>query len=228
MIFTALCAVVQCGIIVALGMSAAQEAMDAQPGGISHNGFIAGGVAFETAGAEGYCCDEGLHRPPGYFMALENLDNQHLPKRAALVIRSMLRGSRTLRTEAPVDAAERYICARNCAARERCIGFAMDLDICAIYLEEATETPEGWTPLRSDDRSLAKEHKKWAIVMTDNSVRATCFMKVKYREEPEKYIACLIYMAHILGILWIGTWSAYRTFKNYFVPIWGVNYQPEE
>jgi hypothetical protein len=90
--FTALVAVIQCGIVIALGSSAVAEAIDARPGGIpTHDAFYVGKVAFEMIGVKGYCRDKDYERPPEYGIALDDLHKQQLLAKKAQLTRTWLR-----------------------------------------------------------------------------------------------------------------------------------------
>merc|ERR1712216_601131 len=91
--------VLQLCLLGALIMSAVQEAHDAVPGGMPHDAFYAGDAAFEQLGHTGYCRDEGQHRPPGYFIAIDKLKGQHNSTNTALLLQ-------TARGHSPKDAAK--------------------------------------------------------------------------------------------------------------------------
>lgn len=228
MTYTAVVAVILCGSVVALAISATQAGMDAVPGGLSYDAFYVGGVAFERVGVDGYCRDADMHRPPGYLKAIESLSNKRLGTNAALLTRSSFMRSRILIPEngiltkgVPEDESEQgqKLCALHCARREKCIGFAMDPEFCNIYLNGAFGTPSGWMPLT--DRRLKEnaDRENWSIAMADSSLSTTCFVKVEEKEEPEKFLACAVYVVHIFGIMGIVAWYTYRTWHNYFVPV---------
>lgn len=228
MVFAALFIVIQSALIIALTTSAVHEAMDAVPGGVPHDAFYAGECtsegcsgeqAFERLGFSGYCRDEGQHRPPGYFISIEKLESQPLRKKTALLRRSVFR---TLHIQHSGDAdAERGFktCANHCASTDHCIGFAMDPDLCNIYLNKELTAPDGWETLRAIHRASTKDqssHTNWAIVTTDQSIGVTCFVKLQQGSEPENFVGCFVYACHVLMILWIIKRSAYMTFKTHF------------
>jgi len=221
-LFIAVFIVVQCVLLVALGVSAVQEATDALPGGIPHDAFYAGGEAFEQLGYSGYCRDEGQHRPPGYFTAIDKMPGYHAGTNVALM-QTALGRARTVPTVFEVEKGTN-LCAHHCAEDEYCIGFAMDPDLCNIYLTTDRPTPAGWYHLRAihrhkvtaDDES---SHTKWAIVTTDHSMGVSCFVKLKQEAEPENFVGCTVYAVHIVMILWLIYMSALKTFKSHFLSL---------
>jgi hypothetical protein len=236
MIFVAGFIVIQCAVLVAITMSAVQEGIDAVPGGVSHDAFHVGGEAFERMGFNGYCRDEGHHRPPGYFIAIDKLEGSAegsaLPevflstirtraqqKRRTVGLSQVLHTGHSRATSLPKGT---HSCALHCSGDENCIGFAMDHDLCNVYLGKDAATPEGWDTLQSIHRTSTVEmkdhaHDKWAIVTTDHSMGATCFIKLREESEPENVVACIVYGCHILVILWVIYKAAFMTFKLYFM-----------
>eukprot|EP00746_Dinoflagellata_sp_MGD_P154244 gnl/MRDRNA2_/MRDRNA2_84719_c0_seq2.p1 gnl/MRDRNA2_/MRDRNA2_84719_c0~~gnl/MRDRNA2_/MRDRNA2_84719_c0_seq2.p1 ORF type:complete len:667 (+),score=86.39 gnl/MRDRNA2_/MRDRNA2_84719_c0_seq2:102-2102(+) len=227
MTFVAVFIVLQLCLLAALVLSAIQEANDAVPGGIPHDAFYAGGEAFGQLGHAGYCRDEGQHRPPGYFIAKDKLEGQHNSTNVALLHQKVFGHARKLRTRAQSDLDQsRNLCAQHCAGNEHCLGFAMDPDLCNIYLSQEMPTPPGWSTLRSIYRMSTKDlskdqssHTKWAIVTTDQSQSVTCYERLKPEAEPENLVGCAVYVVHILIILHIIYMSATKIFKSHFVHI---------
>jgi len=238
-LFVTVFIVVQFVLLFAFAVSAVQEARDAVPGGIPHDAFYAGGEAFEQLGYNGYCRDEGQHRPPGYFIAQDKLagqvngtdavSGQHGGASVALLMRTAFT---RLRSPAHKDADHaKQLCAYHCAGVEECIAFAMDPDLCNIYLSKEVPTPSGWDTLRSIHRTSAKDlslshgkktdkatgsHTQWTIVTTDHSMGTTCFVKLEQQQEPENFVGCAVYLCHMLMVLFIIYASARKTFKGYF------------
>lgn len=217
MTFTAMVLMFQFCIVVALATCAIQEGFDAVPGGISNEAFYVGGVAFESVDVQGYCRDEDLRRPPGYFRTIESMTSRHHGTKASLVMQShslMLRG----RVEGDQEEQGRSLCAHHCAERYKCIGLAMDRDFCTIYLIDESTTPTGWTTL-TDHIEKASQYKQWTIIKTDQSLKTECFVKLEIEEQPEKFVASLVYLVHIFGIVGVVSFSGFRTYYNYFVPV---------
>jgi hypothetical protein len=223
MVYTAVFIVIQCALVGVLATSAVQEGIDAMPGGVPATALHAGGEAFQRMGQPGYCRDEGHHRPPGYFVSIDKLQSTSVGGKSALLVRSMLRRAKMLHAQPEASASPgTQSCALHCAGNGVCIGFAMDLDLCNIYLEESSPTPDGWDSFRSREEWSSSDnsrHTKWAIVTTDQSVGAGCFVKLSQEAEPENFVACFVYAVHILVILWLVFTSQYRTFKRHFVPV---------
>jgi len=213
--------VFQLSILIALVMSAVVKANDAQSGGFPHDAFSVGGRAFEQLGQSGYCRAEGQHRPPGYFTRIDQLVDT-----PALLLQTAFRRVKRPQVDIQVVEEERNLCAHQCAAREYCIGFAMDPDLCSIYLSKEMEAPSGWSTLRSIHRTSKVAEKlsrdenfKWDIVTTDGSTRALCFTILTRRAEPQKYVACAVYACVALVILRTLHMVGQYTFKSYFDPV---------
>jgi len=224
MVFGVAFIVVQVCIVAALVVSAIQEALDAVPGGMPLNAFYVNGEAFDRLGYNGYCRDEGQHRPPGYFIAINKLEGSALLGTKAALWKQMTSvHSGMLRTDLLVDSKPRGTrsCARGCADNAHCIGFAVDPDLCNIYLDQQSAVPEGWDTLssihRQSGRDIAEhQHDNWAIVTTDHSMGATCYVKVEQGHEPENYVGCFVYFCHIIAIIKLVVVSVYMTFKGHF------------
>lgn len=228
MTYTAVVAVILCCSVIALAISAVQAGMDAAPGGLSYDAFYVDGVAFERVGVDGYCRDRDMKRPPGYLKAITSLSSEHHGTDAALVTRSSFMHSRILIPESgilsrgfPEDESGQgqKLCALHCARREKCIGFAVDAEFCNIYLRGAFGTPSGWMPLTDRRLKDDADRENWSIAMADSSLSTTCFVKLEEKAEPEKFLACAVYVFHIFAILGIVAWYTYRTYLNYFVPV---------
>jgi len=228
-VFVAMFIVLQFGILTALTLSAVYKFNDAQSHGIPHDAFYVGGRAFEQLGQSGYCRAEGQHRPPGYFRKIEELEDQHDGTNEALLLQTASRHVKKLRTQVDIHVVEkeRNLCARHCAANQYCNGFAMDPDLCSIYLSKEMKAPSGWSTLRSIHRMSTvedllnrdKEGFTWDVVTTDGSTRAVCFTILTRQPEPQKYIACAIYVFHIL-VIWQTLYNVgHYTFKSYLDPV---------
>merc|ERR1719171_2364990 len=79
-----------------------------------------GGVGtahYDSLGA-GYCRDEGMHRPDGYYIPLAELS---VRERYTTLPRTSAAG--------PSDLA----CAEHCSDDSNCLGYAIDRDTCTIY-----------------------------------------------------------------------------------------------
>jgi len=228
MAFVAMFLVLQLGILAALTMSAVLKANDAQSRGIPHDAFYVGGRAFEQLGQSGYCRAEGQHRPPGYFIKIEDLDDQHDGTNVALLPQTAFRHVKKSHAQVDINVVEkeRNLCAHECAANEYCNGFALDPDLCSIYLSKEMEAPSGWSTLRSIHRmskvedllnkAIAKKKDfTWDIVTTDGSTRAVCFTLLTEQAEPQKYVACAVYVCLILVILRTLVMVGHYTFKSY-------------
>jgi len=222
MSFVAVFIVLQLGILTALTTSAVSEAIDAQSHGIPHDAFFVGGRAFEQLGQSGYCRAEGQHRPPGYFTRIDQLVDT-----PALLLQTAFRHVKRPQVDIQVVEEERNLCAHQCAATEYCIGFAMDPDLCSIYLSKEMEAPSGWSTLRSIHRTSKAAEKlsrdenfKWDIVTTDGSTRALCFTILTRRAEPQKYVACAVYVCVALVILRTLHMVGQYTFKSYLDPVY--------
>jgi hypothetical protein len=103
----------------------------------------------------------------------------------------------------------------------------MDPDLCSIYLSKEMKAPSGSSTLRSIHRMSTVDHLlnrdeedfNWDIVTTDGSTRAACFTILTKHAEPQKYVACAVYVCHILVILRTLFMVGHYTFKSYFDPV---------
>jgi hypothetical protein len=233
--FVAMFMVLQIGLLVALTMSAFYKAIDAQPHGVANDAVLVGHRSFEQLGLCGYCRAEGEHRPPGYFTTIQELiakdmvaDYEHDGRNAALLPQTAFRRVRRAHAQVNIDVHERNLCAHHCAANKYCNGFAIDPDLCNIYLSKEMPAPSGWTSLReihrmttveellNNDEVLSSGVKNWAIVATDGSKLASCYTKLTKQAEPQKYVASVVYVCHILVILHTLFMAGRYTFKSYF------------
>merc|ERR1719321_372231 len=89
-----------------------------------------GTTHYETLGA-GYCRDDGLHRPDGYYIPLEELS---VNERSTTLLRTSTRRMNRERLSLDGATSPRHLaCAVHCSHDSLCIAFAIDPDMCTIY-----------------------------------------------------------------------------------------------
>lgn len=187
--------VTQIAVLILLASTAYKEYGDTQPGNVPYGGRKVGDAVFARVGT-GYCRDDSMQRPEGYFRSLSPVSFLlPEPQRKRMIARAReLAAGRAAQNE-ELD------CARTCAETEDCIGYAVDLDLCNIYVSGRAQAPPGWTPFSETEPRGSGSMRRTSVVVQANGARdAVCYRKHHSNGEPQDKTAFWVYVVHLVWV----------------------------
>merc|ERR1719498_389637 len=127
--------------------------------------FRVGDAGFNLMG-KGYCRDDSMQRPDGYYKPLWRLMLSPAEEAAAPQWRFSQSSGNLVSSSFDRDSPEFLACARHCAGIGRCIGYAVDLDLCNVYTSGPASAPTGWYDLAERDPRVSSIRRHVVIVQT--------------------------------------------------------------
>lgn len=253
--FMILFMIVQVITLMVLGYNGLKEAMDTMPESVTRAQRLAIHELLELEGAyyevfgDGYCRDEGMNRPDGYWKELDDMTPAtallHLRSRpvwhghlrsdandgiavtpafasapaASLAMLAAVNAEQALLLPDPRITSSRALpCAAHCSRHKFCIGYAIDEDMCSVYLRKPRPAPPGWrsfteTPTTRQEAELPTG-ALFDISQGNGAPGAICLVKADLGGRPQDIIGCVVHLLHAFLVLAVLVLAASRTARG--------------
>lgn len=230
--FNVLFVLVQATVVALLLGSAWQEALDSQPHRFPADAVKVSLDHYQSIG-EGYCREDGMRRPDGYYGPLANLADSGAEPQPEPGIKEqsgrITKGPKTLRASGmealrrAEDTAYRSVvktmspsshgCAMHCSETKNCAAFAVDLDLCNIYLRSAVAgpAPEGWHEFTEKPGDWNRWNLPSVIMQTNGARGAECWIRLEPTGEPQDIGGCIVHLLHALFVIFVAVLSVMQT-----------------
>lgn len=196
--------------------------------------IVFGEQQYQMVGA-GYCRDESMQRPDGYFRSHETMDIIETPALSMIGHAARLQGPVSLishesrlrarsqrallpdwmnpATSASESQREEYklACAAHCSGDVDCIGFTEDVFFCTIYDRKSVGAPAGWTGFSEKQDRTASVRRLATVAQGNGSPGAKCWRKLSKEGQPQDIAGLIVYLGHFALIVWI----IYKSYRKY-------------
>jgi len=215
-VFCTIFVVVQFSLLTIFGLRAYREATEAMPEHMPEGIYRVGDTGFELMGP-GYCRDDSMQRPDGYYKPLYMMVTPPQDISKAPVWRYSEHMAQQLAPDRPKEGDHSpafEACATHCAETKSCIGFAVDNDLCNVYIRGKASAPSGWYDLAEKDPRHYSIRRHAVILQTTGSEEADCWKRYVRRGDTQDIVGAVVFGLHGFFIFFITLQAIRLTILN--------------
>lgn len=203
----------QLSILTVFSIRAVREVWETMPEDFPPNTLRVGTEGFNLMG-NGYCRDDSMQRPDGYYKPLWRLTLTPEEEAAAPAWRFSQSAGSLVSNAFDRESPEFLGCARHCAETKKCIGFAVDLDLCNIYIGSPASAPAGWYDLAEKNPRVSSIRRHVAILQTTGADESQCWKKFLRSGQPQDIAGAIVFALHAIFIAQIIFNAIYLQINN--------------